>query len=76
MSELDGEARERLIVWLRRRMDEFGITLERLAQAIAEAEMQPTYRDAFGNMWDGKGEMPEWLQRAIHAGQDIEHFRC
>jgi DNA-binding protein H-NS len=76
MNELDGEARDRLIVWLRRRMDEFGITPEKLAQSIAEAEAQPAYRDAFGNMWDGKGEMPEWLLRAIHAGQNIEHFRC
>lgn len=76
MSEFDEEARERLIVWLRRRMDEFNITPEKLALAIAEAETQPAYRDAFGNTWNGAGEMPEWLQRAIHAGQDIEHFRC
>jgi len=76
MTELDGEARDRLIVWLQHRMDEFGITPETLAQAIAEADAQPEYRDAFGNIWDGKGEMPEWLLRAIHAGQNIEHFRC
>ena len=75
MFDLDGEARERLILWIRRRMDEYGITLEKLAQAIAEAEKKPQYRDAYGNTWDGEGEKPAWLARAIHAGQDIEHFR-
>ncbi|PLZ04314.1 DNA-binding protein [Burkholderia sp. WAC0059] len=76
MSDLDGEARERLILWIRRRMDEYGITMEDLAAAITEAQTQPMYRDAYGNTWDGKGELPPWLSRAIHAGQDIEHFRC
>ncbi|HKR47029.1 MAG TPA: DNA-binding protein, partial [Paraburkholderia sp.] len=28
MFDLDGEARERLIVWIRRRMEEYGITFE------------------------------------------------
>jgi DNA-binding protein H-NS len=75
MFDLDGEARERLIVWIRRRMEEYGITLEDLETAIAESERQPKYRDAYGNTWNGEGEMPPWLLRAIHAGQDIEHFR-
>jgi DNA-binding protein H-NS len=76
MFDLDGEARERLILWIRRRMEEYGITLDDLAAAIAESEKKPMYRDAYGNTWDGQGELPQWLARAIHAGQDIEHFRC
>jgi DNA-binding protein H-NS len=34
------------------------------------------YRDAWGNTWNGSGDLPEWLQRAVAAGQSIEHFRC
>jgi DNA-binding protein H-NS len=34
------------------------------------------YRDAYGNAWTGLGEMPEWLRRAVAAGQSIDHFRC
>ncbi|WP_114811298.1 H-NS family nucleoid-associated regulatory protein [Paraburkholderia kururiensis] len=77
MFDLDGEARERLIVWIRRRMDEFGITLEELeASSAADAQKAPMYRDAYGNTWDGQGERPEWLTRAVNAGQNMEHFRC
>ncbi|MGE8366520.1 H-NS family nucleoid-associated regulatory protein, partial [Cupriavidus sp.] len=25
--------------------------------------------------WDGRGAMPDWLQRAVNAGQTVEHFR-
>ena len=32
--DLDGQARERLVLWIRRRMDEFGITLEALEEAL------------------------------------------
>ncbi|WJF89359.1 H-NS family nucleoid-associated regulatory protein [Paraburkholderia bonniea] len=74
--ELDGQARERLILWIRRRMDEFGITLEALSAAIEIEAAKPKYRDAYGNVWDGNGDRPDWLTRAIHAGQNIEHFRC
>lgn len=75
----DGNARERLILWIRRRMDEYGITLDALEEAIsadAAAERAVMYRDAYGNTWDGQGDKPEWLARAIYAGQNIEHFRC
>lgn len=77
--DFDGNARERLIVWIRRRMDEYGITMEALAEAIeadATAIRAVMYRDAFGNSWDGHGEKPDWLARAIYAGQNIDHFRC
>ncbi|MFV8600424.1 H-NS family nucleoid-associated regulatory protein [Ralstonia pseudosolanacearum] len=33
------------------------------------------YRSADGQTWDGEGEMPDWLQRAVNAGQSPEHFR-
>ncbi|SOE99675.1 H-NS histone family protein [Burkholderia sp. OK233] len=33
------------------------------------------YRDAYGNAWTGLGEMPQWLHRAVAAGQSIDHFR-
>lgn len=75
----DGNARERLVVWIRRRMDEYGITIEALAESIeadAKAKRAVMYRDAFGNTWDGHGDKPDWLARAIYAGQNIDHFRC
>ncbi|HVE10507.1 MAG TPA: H-NS family nucleoid-associated regulatory protein [Paraburkholderia sp.] len=72
----DGEARERLILWIRHRMEEYGISVEALAAALTADAATPRYRDAFGNSWDGTGDRPDWLTRAINAGQDIEHFRC
>jgi DNA-binding protein H-NS len=77
--DFDGNARERLVLWIRRRMEEYGITLEALAEAIeadAAATRAVMYRDAYGNTWDGQGEKPDWLARAIYAGQNIDHFRC
>jgi DNA-binding protein H-NS len=59
-------------------MDEFGITLAVLAQSMEadrESEQAVSYRDAWGNTWNGSGDLPEWLQRAVAAGQSIEHFR-
>jgi DNA-binding protein H-NS len=35
----------------------------------------PVFRSANGDTWDGTGDMPEWLKRAQHAGQDIEFYR-
>ncbi|MGE8165085.1 H-NS family nucleoid-associated regulatory protein [Paraburkholderia sp. NPDC080076] len=77
--DFDGNARERLVAWIRRRMDEYGITIEALAEAIetdATATRAVMYRDAYGNTWDGHGDKPDWLARAIYAGQNIDHFRC
>ncbi|APA90392.1 H-NS histone family protein (plasmid) [Paraburkholderia sprentiae WSM5005] len=72
----DGEARERLIIWLRRRMDEFGITLEALAQSIQhDIDHPPLYRDARGNEWNGVGDMPDWLRAARNAGVNPDFFR-
>ena len=77
--DLDGNARERLIAWIRRRMDEYGISMETLAESIeadAAATRAVMYRDAYGHTWNGHGDKPDWLARAIYAGQNIDHFRC
>jgi DNA-binding protein H-NS len=79
LERLEGEARDRLIRWMLHRMDEVGITLATLAQSVEDdrtRERAVSYRDAWGNTWDGRGALPEWLQRAQAAGQSIEHFRC
>jgi len=79
IERLDGEARERLIRWIRHRMEEFGITHAALAQSLdsdLKKQQAVSYRDAWGNTWNGRGDLPEWLQRAVAAGQSIEHFRC
>ena len=41
----------------------------------AENGATPVFRNASGDTWDGIGDMPEWLKRAVHAGQDIEFYR-
>ncbi|WP_225031094.1 H-NS family nucleoid-associated regulatory protein [Paraburkholderia sp. XV] len=72
----DGEARDRLILWIRKRMDEFGITTDALAESIQhDVDHPPIYRDARGNEWNGLGDMPEWLRAASHAGVNAEFFR-
>jgi len=72
---LDGEARDRLVIWLRRRMAEFGITPEALASSIeADAVHAPVYHNAHGNEWNGKGNIPEWLAAPKHAGVDPDFF--
>ena len=77
--DFDGNARERLVAWIRRRMDDYGITLEALADSLeadANAVRAVMYRDAYGNTWDGYGDKPDWLARAIYAGQNLDFFRC
>lgn len=79
IEHLEGEARERLIVWLTRRMQECNITLEALQHALQQdidEAKRIRYRDAWGNTWTGDGEHPEWLRRAVAAGQSIDHFLC
>lgn len=73
---VDGEARERLIIWIRRRMDEFGITPQAIAESIEQdLANRPVYRDARGNEWNGQGVMPDWLLAAKHAGVSPDFFR-
>lgn len=66
-----------MIAYLRHRMEEFGITPDMLASALASDESEKTnarYRAVTGETWSGEGEMPQWLRQAISAGQSIEHF--
>ncbi|MBY4897840.1 H-NS family nucleoid-associated regulatory protein [Cupriavidus sp. AU9028] len=35
----------------------------------------PLYRNALGQTWDGTGDMPDWLQRAVNAGQSPDFYR-
>ena len=53
-----------------------GSALAAAIEADAHATKAIMYRDAYGNTWDGQGDKPDWLARAIYAGQNIEHFRC
>ncbi len=72
----DGEARERLIIWIRKRMAEFGITTQALAESIQhDFDHPPLYRDARGNEWNGEGVMPSWLTAARNAGVNPDFFR-
>ncbi|MGT2477582.1 hypothetical protein [Paraburkholderia terrae] len=72
----DGEARDRLILWMRRRMEEFGITLEALSASIEHDKAHsPRYRDARGHEWNGLGDMPDWLVAANNAGVSPDFFR-
>ncbi|WP_338938741.1 H-NS family nucleoid-associated regulatory protein [Paraburkholderia sp. 22B1P] len=77
-TKVDSETRARLILWMKRRMVECGISVEALAASIEEDKTKAPairYRDASGNSWSGDGPLPSWLQRAVAAGQSIEHFR-
>ncbi|CAB3775180.1 H-NS histone family protein [Paraburkholderia humisilvae] len=74
---MDERKRDSMIAYIRRRMEEVGITPTDLAAAMAGEQLQHTelrYRSATGDTWSGEGEMPQWLQQAISAGQSIEHF--
>ncbi|MEM5383253.1 H-NS family nucleoid-associated regulatory protein [Paraburkholderia phymatum] len=79
IAKLDGQARERLIAWIRHKMTEFGITVDAIEQSLAEDEKSARavrYQDALGHVWDGRGELPDWLRRAVASGQSIDFFRC
>ncbi|TSP11316.1 H-NS histone family protein [Cupriavidus campinensis] len=75
--------REEAILWIRMQMARFGIHLENLQEAgcfrpLLDNQSSAAailYRDAQGQTWDGRGDLPSWLQRAVNAGQSIEHFR-
>ncbi|KDP88436.1 H-NS histone family protein [Cupriavidus basilensis] len=74
--------RAQAIAWVRIQMAQHGLTLADLQAAGCFAEPAPTplpgavrHRNAQGQGWDGRGAMPDWLQRAVNAGQTVEHFR-
>ncbi len=73
------------ILWVKSRMAKHGIAVEDLVavgcfatttSAASHQETRPIrFRDAAGHSWDGRGDLPEWLQRAVNAGQSPDHFR-
>ncbi|MCY0854000.1 H-NS family nucleoid-associated regulatory protein [Cupriavidus sp. D39] len=74
--------RAEAITWVRIQMAQHGLTLADLQAAgcFTEPPRAPLpgaerYRNAHGQGWDGCGIMPDWLQRAINAGQTVEHFQ-
>ncbi|QQX88954.1 H-NS histone family protein [Cupriavidus necator] len=73
------DGRGETILWIRTQMARNGISLEDLVKAgcfsEGSAELKVAYRSADGQTWDGRGELPDWLQRAVNAGQSIQHFR-
>jgi DNA-binding protein H-NS len=74
---MDERKRDSIVAYLQRRMAEFGITPEIIANSIAEDQRRNSavkYRDASGNSWDGQGATPQWVVNATSAGQSIEHF--
>ncbi|MCP3711324.1 H-NS histone family protein [Paraburkholderia sp. CNPSo 3274] len=74
---MDERKRESIVAYLRRRMAEYEIKPEDIATSIAadqERLRAVRFRDASGNTWDGKGAPPQWVVKAISAGQSLEHF--
>jgi DNA-binding protein H-NS len=74
---MDERKRDSIVAYLRRRMAEVGIEVDDVAAAIAEDQIQQKsarYRSATGETWSGEGEIPQWLKKAVSAGQSLEHF--
>jgi len=74
---MDEQKRLSMIAYLRRKMTTVGIKVADLKAAIAEdraRQKSARYRSAFGDTWDGKGTMPQWLKQATSAGQSLTHF--
>ena len=73
------DGREEAILWIRTQMARNGVSLDDLVSAgcfrESGADRTVTYRSADGKVWNGKGELPDWLLRAVNSGQSIEHFR-
>ncbi|BDB29536.1 hypothetical protein CTP10_R69510 (plasmid) [Cupriavidus sp. P-10] len=68
------------IRWIQAEMADYGLTMEELAAAGCFDPPPPApvpppvvcYRNAAGQSWDGQGDMPDWLRRAVNAGQSVE----
>ena len=71
---MDERKRDSMIAYLRHRMEDFGISPDDLATALAAVPEVERYRSANGDSWSGEGAMPQWLKQAISAGQSIGHF--
>ena len=76
-TDMDEQKRQSMIAYLRRKMAKVGLKVGDVAAAIAEERARQKaarYRSAFGDTWDGKGDMPQWLRQATSAGQSLAHF--
>lgn len=74
----DNDKRAAAIRWIQDQMSNYGLTVEELeAAGCFEPPPPPAgcYRNAEGLTWNGQGEMPSWLKRAVNAGQSVEFFR-
>jgi DNA-binding protein H-NS len=74
---MDEMKRERMIAHIQHRMAEFGVKANDIAPTPFTVVKPPAvirYRNANGENWDGDGEMPIWLRRAMQAGQSPAHF--
>jgi DNA-binding protein H-NS len=68
--------RESVLAKIMRQMDLYDITVEDIGEPPQRSRPDMVrYRNADGRSWDGSGAPPEWLQRAINAGQSMDHFR-
>ncbi|ODV40628.1 DNA-binding protein [Cupriavidus sp. UYMMa02A] len=65
------------IRWIQAQMDDYGMTMEELAAAgCFDPPPVVRYRNAAGQSWNGTtSEMPDWLRRAVNAGQSVESYR-
>lgn len=74
--------RAEAVIWVRLQIARYGLSYADLAAADVfpsrqrqQKRQKVRYRSADGQTWDGEGEIPDWLQRAVNAGQSPEHFR-
>ncbi len=72
------------IAWIQQKIQEYALTPDDIGPfstpgdplpPAAESRPKTLYLSADGKSWDGDGDMPEWLRRAVAAGQSPEHFR-
>ncbi|ENZ77786.1 MAG: H-NS family nucleoid-associated regulatory protein [Pseudomonadota bacterium] len=80
LSAAELRQRAEAILWVRTQIAVYGLTYAELKAAgcfqVAPPRERPVrYRNAQGQAWDGQGKMPDWLQRAVHAGQSVDFFR-
>nr|WP_315594231.1 H-NS family nucleoid-associated regulatory protein [uncultured Cupriavidus sp.] len=76
-------ARADAILWARSAIARHGISFEQLEAAgcfipkksVEISKKTVRFKDAQGHTWNGAGVLPDWLQRAVNAGQSIEHFK-
>ena len=63
--------RDAALAWIREAFALYELTWDMVGWVPPQAVR---YRNAQGQTWDGVGEMPDWLRRAVAAGQDLLFF--